>query len=105
VTELLDQVDDLHREALPRLFRKVAEPRSRAFFDEFVSKPDRAMFLASTPAGAVAGALLLFLRQPARTPIVERTTIAEIDTLVVRGPSGRQWDFRRSRDGLSHTVR
>lgn len=79
---MLDEVDELHREALPWLFRQVDEPRPQGFLEDFVSQSDRTMLLA-TEGGTLAGVLYAFLRQPARAPIVRPTVIAEIDTLVV----------------------
>jgi len=89
VSALLDDVDDLHRHALPWLFREVDDPLYIDFLEPYVSKPDHAMFLA-VEQDAVAGALCMFLRQPARAPIVRPTVVAEIDTLVVRASSRRR---------------
>lgn len=93
VVALLDEVDELHRRAMPWLFRKVEEPRWAGFLDAYVSKDDHAMFLAVGPDGSLAGVLYMFLRQPARAPIVKPTVVAEIDTLVVSSA------FRRQRAG------
>lgn len=83
VGALLEAVDDLHRSALPWLFRRVEGPPMTNFLEAYVSKQDHAMFLAATPEGTIAGVLYMFIREPARAPIVKPTTIAEIDTLVV----------------------
>ena len=39
IVALLEEVDELHREALPWLLRKVDEPRSQPFFELFTSTP------------------------------------------------------------------
>lgn len=90
VIAMLEEVDELHRIALPWLFRKVDEPRAAGFLEEFVAKQDRAMLLATTSAGALAGVLYMFLRQGARAPLVVPAIVAEIDALVV----GRAWRRR-----------
>ena len=90
VISLLEEVDDLHRRALPWLFRRVGGPPPADFLEPYVSKHDHAMFLAVARDGSLAGVLYLFLRQPARAPIVRPTIIAEIDTLVVSGAFRRQ---------------
>src|SRR5262249_53738583 len=90
VVAMLDEVDELHRKALPWLFRRVDEPRWAGFLEDYVSKPDRTMLLAATPAGALAGVLYMFIRPPARAPIVQPTLVAEIDSLVVDHSVRRQ---------------
>jgi len=90
VMALLEEVDELHRRALPWLFRQVEEPAVGDFLEPYVSQPDRVMFLACAPDQSLAGALYMFLRQPARAPIVQPTVVAEIDTLVVHSRFRRQ---------------
>ena len=87
---LLQDLDDLHRGALPWLLRRVDGPRLTDFLEAYVSKHDHAMFLALAPEGSLAGVLYMFLRQPARASIVAPTVVAEIDTLVVNGAFHRQ---------------
>lgn len=83
VIALLDEVDELHRRALPWLFREVDSPNQTEFLEAYVSKPDHAMFLAVVPDASLVGVLCTFIRQPARAPIVRPTLVAEIDTLAV----------------------
>jgi diamine N-acetyltransferase len=90
VIAMLDAVDDLHRKALPWLFRQVDQPTLTGFLEAYVSKPDCIMLLAITRDGALAGVLNMFMRLPARAPIVQPTRIAEIDALVVGLPLRRQ---------------
>lgn len=82
VIAMLDEVDELHRTALPWLFREVDQPQTNDFLEGYCSELDRTMLLA-TEDGSLAGVLYMFLRQPARAPIVRPTLVAEIDTLVV----------------------
>src|SRR4029453_4498615 len=90
VGALLQDLDDLHRGALPLLLRPVAEPPLTDFLEAYVSKHDHAMFLAVAPEGSLAGVLYMFLRQPARASIVAPTVVAEIDASVVNGAFRRQ---------------
>ena len=93
VMALLEDGDNLHRDALPWLFRQVDGPPLTAFLEAYVSKTDHAMFLAAAPDGSVAGVVYMFLRQPSRAPIVKPAVVAEIDALVVASA------FRRQRIG------
>jgi GNAT superfamily N-acetyltransferase len=90
---LLEDGDNLHRDALPWLFRHVDGPPMTDFLEAYVSKPDHAMFLAVTPDGSLAGVLYMFLREPSRAPIVKPALVAEVASLVVASI------FRRQRIG------
>jgi GNAT superfamily N-acetyltransferase len=90
VVALLEDVDQLHRSALPWLFRQIAEHALTGFLEPYVLQSDRVMFLACAPDRSLAGVLYMFLRQPARAPIVQPTIVAEIDTLVVHSSFRRQ---------------
>ena len=90
VSALLQDLDDLHRGALPWLLRRVDGPPLTDFLEAYVSKHDYAMFLAVAPEGSLAGVLYMFLRQPARASIVAPTVVAEIDALVVNVAFRRQ---------------
>jgi GNAT superfamily N-acetyltransferase len=90
VVALLDDADELHRSALPWLFRRVDGSPWTTFLEAYVSKDDHAMFLAVAPDGSLAGALYMSLRQPSRAPIVKPAVVAEIDALVVNGALRRQ---------------
>lgn len=90
VIGLLDEIDELHRRALPWLFRQIDGANQTQFLQPYVSKSDHAMFLAVAADGSPAGVLYSFLRQPARAPIVRPTLVAEIDSLVVKAPYRRQ---------------
>ena len=89
VVALLEDSDDLHRRALPWLFRRVDGLPLSGFLEVYVSKADHAMFLAVAADGSLAGVLYMFLRPPARAPIVKPARVAEIDALVVASTQRR----------------
>lgn len=84
LTGLLEEVDELHRDALPWLFRRIEGAEQTAFRDAFLSKPDHAAFLAIAADGTFAGVVYVFLRATARAAIVVPAVVAEIDVLVVK---------------------
>jgi diamine N-acetyltransferase len=90
VMALLEDADQLHRSALPWLFRQIEGPALTGFLEPYVLQPDRVMLLAFAPDGSLAGVLYMLLRQPSRTPIVQPTLVAEIDSLVVHSSYRRQ---------------
>lgn len=86
--QLLEQVDDQHREALPWLLRKVDDPRSREFLDSFLIEPDKTAFVVGDER--LLGVILVLVRKPNPLPILRPTRVAEIDTLVVDASQRRQ---------------
>ena len=90
VVALLEVADELHRSALPWLFRRTEERAFTGFLEPYVLQADRAMFLACAPDRSLAGVLYMCLRQPSRAPIVQPTAVAEIDALVVHPSFRRQ---------------
>lgn len=96
ITELLAQVDELHRDALPWLFRKLDEPRSREVLEHFITGPDCATFVATDAVESPAlGVLVVMLRQASKAPIVRPARVAEIDSLAVDHVVRRQGVGRR----------
>jgi GNAT superfamily N-acetyltransferase len=92
VVAILLEIDDLHREGLPWLFRQVDQAALGGFLEDYITKHDRTMLLATTPEGPLAplaGVLYLFIRPPARAPIVRPAVVAEIDALVVSASARR----------------
>jgi ribosomal protein S18 acetylase RimI-like enzyme len=77
---LFTQVDELHREALPWLFRKLDEPRSAEVLSRFIHGSDCATFVAAEP---VVGFVVVQVREVVKAPIVRPARVAEIDNLVV----------------------
>lgn len=90
IVPLLEEVDELHRRALPWLFRRISGPEQTTFRDAFVSQPDHATFLAVAPDGSLVGVLYAFLRPAPRAPIVQPAVVAEIDALAVKSSFRRQ---------------
>ena len=90
VVALLEDADELHRSALPWLFREIEESALTAFLERYVSQSDSVMFLACAPDRSLAGVLYMSLRQPARAPIVQPAVVAEIDVLAVHSSFRRQ---------------
>ncbi len=88
--KLLDDIDELHREALPWVFAKRAEPR---LVDAFVSEADHAAFIAES-AGTLAGLTFLFVREIGGG-VVRPARMATLDTLVVGTRFRRQGIGRR----------
>ena len=80
---LLDELDDLHREAMPWLLQEFDGPGSREFIEPFLSKPDHAALVAEVPSQGIAGLLLVLVRDVSPVPIVRPARVAELDTLVV----------------------
>jgi len=87
---LLEQADELHREALPWLFRRIDVNQQIALRESCVSNSDHVAFLAVASDGTFAGALCAYLRPQSRSPIVQPATLAEIDVLVVKSSFRRQ---------------
>jgi GNAT superfamily N-acetyltransferase len=84
IVELFEQVDELHREALPWMFRKLEQPRSAEVLERFICGSDRATFVAiEGDAGPVVGVLVVILREGPKPPLVRPARVAEIDNLVV----------------------
>lgn len=83
VSALLEEGDELHRNALPWLFRRIDGQSLTGFLEAYVTKTDHAMFVAFAADGSLAGVLYMFIRQPSRAPIVRPALVAEIDSLVV----------------------
>ncbi|HTA93973.1 MAG TPA: GNAT family N-acetyltransferase [Polyangiaceae bacterium] len=91
IVELFGQVDELHRDALPWLFRKLDEPRPLEVLESFITDPDRTALVATDLAGSPpAGVLFIMIRELSKAPIICPARVAEIDTLVVDRSSRRQ---------------
>jgi diamine N-acetyltransferase len=92
----LAQVDELHREALPWLFRKLEQPRSREVLEQFITAPGCATFVATDAAESPAvGVLVVMLREANKSPMVRPARVAEIDSLAVDETARRRGVGRR----------
>jgi diamine N-acetyltransferase len=105
VLPLLDDVDALHRSKLPWLFRPISAANQAEFLDDYFTKPDHALFVAVASDGAMAGVLYLFLRKPARSPMVRPTVVAELDCLAVAAAFRRKGVGRRLVDAALQWAR
>ena len=80
---LWDCVDDLHRDALPALFRVPPEPpRKRELVERQTVGPDSTILVAET-AGQVVGTVTMLLRRMPESSIRHARQFAEIDMLAV----------------------
>jgi ribosomal protein S18 acetylase RimI-like enzyme len=91
IVELFAQVDELHRQALPWLFRKLDEPRTREMLERFIVGSDCATFVASASDGEpVVGVLVVMVREVVKAPIVRPARVADIENLLVDSAARRQ---------------
>jgi len=81
--------DAFHVGALPDVFRAAeGAPRSRPFIAEILKDPNAALFVAES-AGAIAGIVIVVIRETAAVPILVPRRYAFVDSLVVREPFRR----------------
>jgi ribosomal protein S18 acetylase RimI-like enzyme len=86
--ELFDEVEELHRIALPAIFKKPDEPRASAYLDEYIASPGKIALVADE--GTLVGLVFAYVRESKPAPVVRPALLAEIDTLVVRQASRRR---------------
>jgi len=83
LTEVMEEVDAYHRQALPHIFcATVGAARSRAHIDELISNEDHALFVAERK-GQVIGVVHVALRETPDIPILVPRRYVAVDTLVV----------------------
>jgi ribosomal protein S18 acetylase RimI-like enzyme len=81
--EIFDEVDRLHRECLPHIFRKPAAPvRDRAFLLNQISDENVGLFVAET-GGQVVGLVHVLVRDTPPIPILVPRRVASIDSIGV----------------------
>ena len=81
--------DAFHVRALPDVFRAAeGAPRSRQFIAAILTDPNAALFVADS-AGAIAGIVIVVIREAAAVPILVPRRYAFVDSLVVREPFRR----------------
>lgn len=88
--KLIDEIDELHCEALPWIFSKREKPKS---VEAFVSEADHAAFIAES-AGTPAGLMFMLVREVSGG-VVTPTRMATLDTLIVGSRFRRQGIGRR----------
>ena len=93
--ELFDELDALHRDARPDIFRKSrGDARSRDDIASLIAGEGGTILVADTGDGLV-GAAVALLRGPLSHPLLVARRIVEIDNLVVRHDFRRQGIGRR----------
>ncbi len=81
--ELFDEVDTLHRQALPGIFRKPEGPvRSRERISHLITGPATTILVAER--GALLGLAVALESGGPQTPLHVRRHVVEIGTVVVR---------------------
>lgn len=87
--ELFDELDQLHRDARPDIFRKPAgDARSRADMAGLIAG-EGGTILVADGGNALVGVAVALLRSPSHPLLVARRTV-EIDNIVVRRGHRRQ---------------
>ena len=82
--QVFAEVDALHREALPHVFRAADGPaRSREYISGLLADENAALFVAES-VGEITGFVFAFLRQAPDTPLHVPRRYAMIDTLAVK---------------------
>jgi diamine N-acetyltransferase len=83
ISGLFEEVDSVHREHLPDLFRRAqGSPREESFINGLIRSPDAGVFLAEVGA-RVVGLVVAILRRTPDFPILVPLHYAMIDTIVV----------------------
>lgn len=83
LSELFEEVDSLHREALPDLFREArGAPREMAYVRSLITGRDSDIFVAVSD-GDIVGCVVLMIREAPRIPILVPLQYVMIETIVV----------------------
>ena len=93
--ELFDELDALHRDARPDIFRKPAgDARSRDDISSLIAG-DGGTLLVADAGDCLVGLAVALLRHPPSHPVLVARKIVEIDNVVVRRGYQRQGIGRR----------
>jgi ribosomal protein S18 acetylase RimI-like enzyme len=88
--DLFDEVDHIHREGLPFMFRKADGPaRSRQRVLRLIDGSDSAI-LVTDRNGSLAGLVVVMLMPNSTNPLHNPRSVVEIVTLIVRKSDRRQ---------------
>jgi ribosomal protein S18 acetylase RimI-like enzyme len=97
--EIIAEVDTLHLEALPQLFRRTeGPPRDQAYLYQLMTHPDAAFLVAERTddrSGQLLGFVNAWLRQARDIPILRPRRYVEIENLAVC-PSARRLGIGRA---------
>jgi diamine N-acetyltransferase len=89
VALVFDEIDRLHRQALPHIFRATAGPAlDRTYFDSVLADPEAAWLVAEHDSEILGFTMVRILQAPDRPALVPRR-FAEVDMLVVRADHRR----------------
>jgi GNAT superfamily N-acetyltransferase len=116
--DLFAELDALHREARPDLFRKPAGlPRERAHVAGLIAGPDSAILVAADPGSRhLHGLATLIVRTMPENPVRPERRLVEIDNFAVRKDARRQgigtmlieqaecWALRKGFDAVELAV-
>jgi diamine N-acetyltransferase len=81
---LFEALDELHRIALPEIFRRPpGQRREQAWFDWIIAGPDRAILLAEAVDKTISGLVVLVARSVPAHAVRDARQFVEIDQLVV----------------------
>lgn len=87
--DLMAQIDALHREQEPTVFREATPSRDRSFFDLWRKSRSRQVLLA-TVDGRVVGLVMAEVVYTPDFPILKPRRYVHVDTLVVDSAAQRQ---------------
>lgn len=87
---LWDEGDELHRAALPNLFRKPAEPPGEEFVRQLIEGPESTILVAQNRAGGIVGLITVVDRKATAHRLKRPRHYAEIENMVVAAASRRK---------------
>jgi diamine N-acetyltransferase len=83
ISDLFEEVDSLHREHLPDLFRRAqGAPREETFINGLIKSPDAGVFVAQMGV-EIVGLLVAVIHKTPDFPILVPLRYAMVDTIVV----------------------
>lgn len=95
LSELFDELDELHRQARPDIFRKSAgDARSRDDLAALIGE-DGGTILVADRGGRLLGLAVALLRSPRSHPLLITRKVVEIDNVVVHRAAQRHGIGRR----------
>ena len=84
ISEIFEEVDSLHRKALPHIFQETnSPPRTEEFISSIISDENAGLFVAETD-GQIIGLVHVLIRQTLPIPIMVPRRYAVLENLAVR---------------------
>jgi ribosomal protein S18 acetylase RimI-like enzyme len=88
---LFEELDEIHRLALPAVFRKPdAARREQSWLDWIIAGPDQAILVAEGPHADIVGLVVLIARSVAANSVRDARRFVEIDQLVIASAARRR---------------